>query len=466
LGIPTFIFTSLILALLFLLSSGSVTAQDEGSDGPYYVVQEGDTLWDIAWRFGVLLEDLQAINGVSDPNQISGGSRLLIPGLEDIQGRVETMTVPYGETARSLSRRFGKSVDLLARINRLSNPGQIYAGRILVVPEGPGAKSSFKRTQLAPGQSLLEHAVIMGVNPWTVIGENNLPGSWIALPADILFLSGQGRDGPGALPETINQLVLDPMIPVQGKTIVIRAAGPDDLVLHGSVAGYPLHFFPYDDGYVAMQGIHPMLEPGLYPLTVEGEFASGESFAFSQPVLIRSGDYPFDPPLSVNPATLDTSVTIPEDELWASLALPVTEEKMWRGLFSSPVPEQLKRCWTSLFGSRRSYNGSPYNFYHAGLDFCGTTGTPLYATADGRVVYTGFLVVRGGVTVIDHGWGVYTAYAHQSEILVKPGDLVEGGQVIGLGGGTGRSTGPHLHWEVWVGGVPVDPINWLEQVFP
>ena len=68
--------------------------------------------------------------------------------------------------------------------------------------------------------------------------------------------------------------------------------------------------------------------------------------------------------------------------------------------------------------------------------------------------------------MIDHGWGVYTGYLHQSEIMVKVGDHVEAGQVIGLVGGTGRVTGPHLHWEVWVGGVQVDPLEWLEKIFP
>ena len=93
-------------------------------------------------------------------------------------------------------------------------------------------------------------------------------------------------------------------------------------------------------------------------------------------------------------------------------------------------------------------------------------GTPIYAPAAGKVVYTGTLTVRGNVTVIDHGWGIYTAYAHQSEIQVQVGEMVTPGQLIGLGGQTGRVTGPHLHWEVWVGGVQVDALEWLKNVYP
>ena len=139
---------------------------------------------------------------------------------------------------------------------------------------------------------------------------------------------------------------------------------------------------------------------------------------------------------------------------------------MWDDLFVSPVPPELSECWTSFFGNRRAYNGSTYDYFHSGLDFCGRVGTELYPPAAGKVVFTDSLIVRGGVVVIDHGWGVYSAYDHLSEIIVNPGDFVQPGQTIGLGGETGRTTGPHLHWEVWVGGVQVDPVDWLSQVYP
>ncbi len=74
--------------------------------------------------------------------------------------------------------------------------------------------------------------------------------------------------------------------------------------------------------------------------------------------------------------------------------------------------------------------------------------------------------MRGNVAVIDHGWGVYTAYDHLSQIDVNVGDQVKPGQLIGLGRATGRTTGPRLHWEVWVGGVQVDPTDWLKTAYP
>ena len=113
----------------------------------------------------------------------------------------------------------------------------------------------------------------------------------------------------------------------------------------------------------------------------------------------------------------------------------------------------------------RIFSG-PYDSFHSGLDFCGRVGTELYAVAPGKVVYSDNLIVRGGVVVINHGWGVYTAYDHLSQILVDVGNMVQPGQVSGLGGDTGRTTYPHLHWDVWVGSVQVNPVDWLAKAFP
>jgi murein DD-endopeptidase MepM/ murein hydrolase activator NlpD len=148
------------------------------------------------------------------------------------------------------------------------------------------------------------------------------------------------------------------------------------------------------------------------------------------------------------------------------LAAPVTSDKLWDGQFSAPVEEVFATCWPSLYGNRRSYNDGGYLYFHTGLDFCGGVGNDVYAPADGVAVFAGPLTVRGNATMIDHGWGVYTAYMHQSEILVQAGDHVSKGQLIGKVGATGRVTGPHLHWEVWAGGIQVNPMDWLEKVFP
>jgi len=130
------------------------------------------------------------------------------------------------------------------------------------------------------------------------------------------------------------------------------------------------------------------------------------------------------------------------------------------------APSPYSDCFNSVFGVRRSYNGGVHTSYHTGVDFCGGLGVEIYAPAPGRVVFAGPLEVCGNTTYIDHGWGVYTGYCHQSEIRVQVGDFVEAGQGIGIVGNSGRSTGAHLHWELWVGGVRVDPLEWLSFTFP
>ncbi len=96
---------------------------------------------------------------------------------------------------------------------------------------------------------------------------------------------------------------------------------------------------------------------------------------------------------------------------------------------------------------------------HKGLDLDGDVGTPIAAAKAGRVISAGYRGAYGNLTLVDHGDGVVTAYAHQSRIDVSPGEDVERGERIGLVGNTGRSTGPHLHFETRVNGVAVDPLQ-------
>ena len=461
----------MVLAFFLFFPNSFVDAQDHLPGGPLYVVREGDSLWNIAARFGVTVDELKSVNGISDPNQLAVGVSLVIPGLEGYQGILDTQTISYGETLRSLSRRYRVPVETLARLNHLTTPAELFPGATLVIPAQSINISSGKRVRLTPGQSLLELAVLQNANPWDFVMTNALPGTWGALPEDVLLLPDQQRDGPGALPGAIDSITLNPSLIYQGKTIVIKVFGEPGIILSGSLDGRQLNFFRQEDGYVALQGIHALTDPGLYPLKITGTLPPnppnfGETFTFAQSVLIRSGDFAYDPVLNVSPEMIDPAITKPEDELWESLGVSVTPEKMWEGAFQSPVPNYFEDCWTSFFGTRRSFNESPYDYFHTGLDLCGGVGTEIFAPATGKVIFAGLLTVRGNATVIDHGRGVFTAYDHQSEIFVNPGEYVEPGQLIGLGGATGRVTGPHLHWEVWAGGVQVDPMDWLERSFP
>jgi len=458
----------LLAVILPLIFYSPVTAQDGGQDQPYYIVQEGDSLWEIAARFGIPIEELQQANNINDPGQVVIGARLVIPGLSGVIGRLDTITVAYGETLRSLSRRYDLSDGVLAQLNRFVSPVELYAGETLIVPVIDEQSSSLiGRAGLTAGLSILELAVLHDEDAWSLALDNNLPGIWAGLSGDTFRVAGDSpAEAATDLPGAITKVEVDPLLTIQGGTMVVKVYASLGITMSGSLADRTLNFFPQDYGYVALQGIHAMTPPGLYPLTLAGKLPGGERFAFSQNILVRDANFAYDPSLQVDPVTVDPAVTRPESGLWASLGVPITPEKMWDGLFASPVPPEFAECWPSLFGNRRSYNGSTYDYFHSGLDFCGQVGTELYASAPGKVVYTGELTVRGGVVVIDHGWGVYTAYDHLSKSLVQPGEMVQPGQVIGLGGATGRTTGPHLHWEVWVGGVQVNPQDWLIRAHP
>jgi murein DD-endopeptidase MepM/ murein hydrolase activator NlpD len=114
---------------------------------------------------------------------------------------------------------------------------------------------------------------------------------------------------------------------------------------------------------------------------------------------------------------------------------------------------------TSSFGSRCLGNGDCSS--HPGIDIGVPAGTPIVASAGGTVIFTGWLGGYGNLTIIDHGRGLATAYGHQSSIAVGNGAIVSQGQVIGYVGCTGYCFGAHLHFEVRVNGIPVDPLGYL-----
>ncbi len=129
-------------------------------------------------------------------------------------------------------------------------------------------------------------------------------------------------------------------------------------------------------------------------------------------------------------------------------------------LDSTPSIWPVKGWVTSEFG----YRVDPFTGrqeLHEGLDIAARFGTPVLATADGIVVYAKYERSFGNTVIIEHGYGFSTLYAHLAEVYVQPGQRVERGQVVGAVGNTGRSTGPHLHYEVRKNGVPVDPRDYI-----
>ncbi len=136
------------------------------------------------------------------------------------------------------------------------------------------------------------------------------------------------------------------------------------------------------------------------------------------------------------------------DEVWYSRS----PERRWELAFLQPAKGELG----SPFGLRRFFNGEPRS-PHSGLDVKADTGEPVFASNSGRVVVAEDQFFTGNLVVIDHGLGLYTYYAHLSQVGVLAGEIVERGELVGLVGATGRVTGAHLHWGAKLGGARVDP---------
>lgn len=144
----------------------------------------------------------------------------------------------------------------------------------------------------------------------------------------------------------------------------------------------------------------------------------------------------------------------------------VTPEKFWTGKFLRPNQGYV----STAYGVRRYYNGEfASNYYHRGIDYAAPTGSPVVAPAAGRVALVGYeskgFQIHGNMVGLDHGQGVASVLIHLNTIVVKEGDMVKAGQKIGTVGSTGASTGPHLHWGLYVHGVSIDPVPWLSKRF-
>ncbi|MFG3341854.1 M23 family metallopeptidase [Glycomyces sp. NPDC048151] len=168
-------------------------------------------------------------------------------------------------------------------------------------------------------------------------------------------------------------------------------------------------------------------------------------------------------------AALAAEASVPETEVGSTGDVPIgtaTADAAAVAERTSPVTGQAAQiAWTpmlddititSLFGQRWGRN-------HNGVDFDAETGDPVYAAYPGTITHAGWETGFGNLVVIDHGDGVETYYAHNSEVLVSEGDWVDAGGQIANAGNTGRSFGSHVHFEVHVNGEPVEPLSYLAE---
>ncbi len=263
-------------------------------------------------------------------------------------------------------------------------------------------------------------------------------------------------------------VVNEPAHLVNGSPVLFRITGPKSIrKLSGSWLGHDVAFSLDAKGksWFALAGISQETKPGSYPLELHAETSAGVATAFDRRISIARQPYPrvlLKVPGKYTAPNPDDQREIAQDkEIKADAFKTVTTEREWKGSFAPPVNAEI----SDVFGVERVFNGSVQST-HQGLDFRVPTGTEVAAVNSGRVILARPLFFEGDCIVIDHGQGLLTLYLHLSKFLVKEGEDVSKGQPIGVSGGTGRATGPHLHLAVRWQGVYLDPQVLLKLNLP
>ena len=463
-----------LLSVFFLLSStisGNAQTDDQSA---YYLIQPGDTLGSISNKFDISEEDLIFANNILDPNFISPGDRLLIPNLVGISGLITPVVLNIGETLDSITRFYGVDAQKLISLNKITALTNIIAGSTILVPIKENTLIETNTINYYSTQfTLLESSVKLDTTIEKIESTNHIASILPLIGNQRLSIDNLNLDSQPENPAIENiHISLSPLPLIQGTTMSLRVSSPMPITISGSINGSNLNFYTENNMDIfALQGIQALSEPGVSVFELSIQTEEGTLVNYEQSILIQSGFFTTDPPLFVDPETIDPQNTASEEILINELVANFTEEKYWSGIFNSPAYYQE---YTSLFGNRRTYNDDPKISFHSGLDFGGGVTLPIVAPADGKVVFSRFLPIRGNAIFIDHGLGVYTGYFHQSLLEVAEGEFVTAGQKIGEVGNTGRvsngtdypGAGAHLHWEVWVNGVQVNPLDWLNQKYP
>jgi murein DD-endopeptidase MepM/ murein hydrolase activator NlpD len=270
------------------------------------------------------------------------------------------------------------------------------------------------------------------------------------------------------------QAVAQPARLVNGGPVLFQVKPPAPLAsLHGTWLGHDVSFSfnTKNRMWYALAGVSMETAPGTYALELTGELAAGAKAGgkvfFTRKFAVARGAYP---KIQVK-LSVEGKFTEPNPEQQKQIAEGqqtkkdflnrVTPQRQWSGQFAAPAEAAI----SDVFGSERVFNGKTSS-PHLGLDFRVPSGTPVAAMNDGTVLLARPLYFEGNFVVLDHGQGLLTLYLHLSVFKVKEGDQVKRGDIIGLSGGTGRATGPHLHVAVRWQGTYLDPAGLIRLRLP
>ncbi len=210
----------------------------------------------------------------------------------------------------------------------------------------------------------------------------------------------------------------------------------------------------------ALAGIPLLTKPGKKEIVIQGFTTRKIPFEVknhtyqSQHITLKGKQKKY-----LNPNQKHTDRLLKERAILAKARNFFSADALSDGWFVRPVDGVI----TSPFGFKRFYNGQPRR-PHTGLDFAGKLRTPIKAAGAGRVILTGDFFFNGNTIFIDHGRGLISAYIHLNQIQVKQGQMLQRGEIIGSIGQTGRATGAHLHWGVYLNTTAVNPSLFLPDL--
>jgi murein DD-endopeptidase MepM/ murein hydrolase activator NlpD len=284
-------------------------------------------------------------------------------------------------------------------------------------------------------------------------------------PAIVIFLltiligSAHAADPPAQW-----RVQIEPVRVVNGSPVLFRVTPPFELKeLKANFLGQELAFRHSSicHCWFALAGVKLETTPGRYELRLRGTRDAAQNATFTYSIAVRAAHYPSSTitvaPAFVEPPKEAQPVIAAADAAKKQAFAATDPNPLWSGPFERPTETET----SGVFGSSRIYNGKKKS-QHLGLDFRASTGTPVHAPNAGIVILARPLYFEGNCVMLDHGQGLITIYMHLSEFKVKEGEKVAAGQLIALSGGTGRSTGPHLHFAVRWRGEYLNPATLLE----
>jgi|GEM_PF-602341 len=401
-----------VIALLPLLLGALGHAEQS------YVVRPGDTLFALARRFDTTVATLVASNRL-ESDVLHVGQVLRVPGGQ--RGGYRITIARPGETLADLARRVGRTPASLASANPGLASGGVAAGAAISVPPADGVT-----VEAAPGDTLASLAARSATTAQALARLNDLAGDAVVQPGQAVLLplgangAGGGANGIGGAGPA----------PAGGSGDGVTAAPTSAPSPAGPSSARPDPAGPDPAGRSPASGARSAgARSAVAAAAAPGDASSGRER------LRRLQDADLRAAVARLPAVSFESDT-----------------------FRTPVHGRV----SSRFGWRAlSVNG---NHFHAGVDLAVPLGTPVHAARDGLVAKAGWGGTYGDVVYLDHGDGTQTRYAHLSSIDVHVGEALRQGDVLGLAGSTGASTGPHVHFELRFDGRAVDPLDYLQPM--